>query len=160
MTYRKTSYENFIVSFGESREIILIFWGHVCNMLPTSWSHRLSHKDKRLNFHKNFNVHGNSKSAGCNYDKAYLEARSACLSRPISLSCGIQQNVLYFLLINISWHVRPCLQKNLYSYISLVCDTGIPSEKATTFLCPETFTYFKDVLIASISAAKILPPYH
>ena len=128
-----------------------------CSLLSTSLSHRSCHKDeiKGWIFIKT-SVHGSSKFSGCVFDNASFAARSASSFPLISLWLGIQQNVIYLLPDNISWHVCKTLFTRgfLLSWLSMACNTDILSENITKLFLDETFTYVKALSIASISAVK------
>ena len=137
MTYSKAINNNFIFSICASRVTLLINFGHdgvqfVTNLfippfLPQRW-------DKWLNLHKK-SVHDNSKCVGYAFDKASFAARSASPFPLISLWLGIQQNVIYFLPDNISWHVCKTLFTRgfLLSCLLMACNTDILSEILQNF---------------------------
>ena len=163
MTNSKMVNNNFIFSVFASWVMLFINLGHdnvqfvtdlfIPPFLPQRW-------DKGLNFYKNvctwkFKI---LKFSGCAFDKASYAARSTSSFLLIYLCLGIQQNVIYLLPDNISWHVSKTLFTRgfLLSWLSMACNTDMLSENITKHFLEQTLTYFKALLTVATSVVKIL----
>ena len=163
ITNSKTVNNHFIISVCASWVKRFISLGHgsvqfVTNLYPTVVS--ATKMRQKVGFSLKKSVHGSSKFSGCGFDKTSFVARSESSFLLISLWLGIQQNVIYLLPDNISWHVCKTLFTRgfLLSWLSMACYTDMQSENITNIFLKETFTYVKALLIASTSAVKILRP--
>ena len=135
MTYSKAIYNNFINSVCAYRVILPINLGHdgvqfvIHLLIPPFLPQK---RDKWLDFHKNVCTCYFKIIRLC-FDKASFAAWSASSFPVISLWLGIQQNVVYLLPDNISWHVCKTLFTRgfLLSWLSMACNTNMLSENVT-----------------------------
>ena len=155
MTRSKTIDNNFIFSLSASRLILLISLGQfVTHLFTPPFLPRLrclrcemitNVRQMVESLQKSTSVHGSVKCAGCASDKASFAARSASSFPVISLWLGIQQNVTYWSLDNISWHVCMTLFTKTCKlpWLSIAYNIDMLSENVAKRVLEETFTYFK-----------------